>query len=129
MFAFEAAVEALRVQNAIDLGSARPMIEIRTMRPQPGKSFRLFPAAFETGPVTGGKRGHFVEEEKLGVVLSPHIAMTSVEFQAAADPGATDVPPFAQGPIVAMKSSAAVSQQGPARVDGDELTEGVNAIL
>jgi len=49
--------------------------------------------------VTGGKRGYFVEKEKLGIVFPPHVAMTSIEFHAAADPCATDVPPFAQSPI------------------------------
>jgi hypothetical protein len=129
MFAFVAAVEAFRVQNAIHLGSARPSIRIRTIGPQSGEGFRILPAAFEARPVPGGKRGYFVEKEKLGIVFPPHVAVTSVEVQAAADPGATDVPAFAQSPIVTMKSSATVSQHGSAHLDSNQLTEDVNAIL
>jgi hypothetical protein len=109
VFALQAAVEALRVQNPIHLGSARPSIWIRTVGPQSGKSFRIFPAAFKARPMTGGKRCDFVEKEKLRIVFPPHVAVTSVELQAAANPSATDVPPSAQTPIVPMKSSATVS--------------------
>src|SRR5690349_25109217 len=109
MFAFDAAVEAFRVKNAIHIGSARSLMQYGTIGPKRGKSFRIFPAAFEARPVTGGKRGYFVEKEKLRIVFSPHVAVTSVEFQAAANPTATDVPPSAQNPIVTMKSSATVS--------------------
>jgi hypothetical protein len=63
MFAFEAAVEPFRVQNPIHLDSARPSSGIRTIGPQSGKSFGIFPAAFEARPVTGGESRHLVEEE------------------------------------------------------------------
>jgi len=109
MFAFEAAVATFRVQNAIHLGSARPSIRIHGIGPQSGKGLRIWSSAFEARSVAGRKRGDFVEKEKLRIVFPPHVAATSVEFQAAADPAATDVPPFAQSPIVTMKSSATVS--------------------
>ena len=86
MFALEAAVEAFRVQNAIHVGSARPSTRIWRIGPQSCKGFSIFSAAFEARPVTGGKSGYFVEEEKLGIVLPPYVTMTSIEFQAAADP-------------------------------------------
>jgi hypothetical protein len=129
MFAFERAVEALGVQNEIHLGGARPTAGIPGTGPEGGKGFCIFSAAFEARPVTGGKRRDFVEEEKLGVVFPPHVAMTPVEFQAAADPGAADVPAVAQRPVVAMKSSAAVSQHGSPRLDRNQLTEGIDTIL
>ena len=109
MFALEAAVEAFRVQNAIHVGSARPSTRIWRIGPQSCKGFSIFSAAFEARPVTGGKSGYFVEEEKFGIVLPPYLTMTSIEFQAAADPGTTGVPASAQSAIVAMKSSATVS--------------------
>jgi hypothetical protein len=55
--------------------------------------------------------------------------MAPVEFQAAANPGAADVPAIAQRPIVAMKSSASVSKHGSPRIDRNQLTEGIHAIL
>jgi len=94
MFAFEVSIEAFRVQNAIDLGSAGPSIRIRTIGPERGEALRIFSAALEARPVTGGKRRDFVEKEKLRVVFPPHVAVTPVEFQSAADPGPTDVPPL-----------------------------------
>src|SRR5438552_229188 len=69
MFALEAAVEAFRVQNAVHVGSARPSTRIWRIGPQSCKGFSIFSAAFEARPVTGGKSGYFVEEEKLGIVL------------------------------------------------------------
>src|SRR5262245_28071922 len=78
MFAFEVAVEAFRVQNAIHLGSVRPSMRIRRIGPQSGKGLRILSSAFEARPVTGGKRGYFVEKEKLGIVFPPHVAATSV---------------------------------------------------
>jgi len=85
MFALEAAVEAFRVQNAIHVGSARPSTRIWRIGPQSCKGVSIFSAAFEARPVTGGKSGYFVEEEKLGIVLPPYLTMTSIEFQAAED--------------------------------------------
>src|SRR5207302_11518068 len=101
--------EAFGLQNAVHVGNARPSTRMWRIGPQSCKAFSIFSAAFEARPVTGGKSGYFVEEEKLGIVLPPYVTMTSIEFQAAEDPGTTGVPASAQSAIVAMKSAATVS--------------------
>src|SRR5690242_2277254 len=78
MFAFEATVEAFRMQNEIHLRSARSEIRIPAIGPECGKGFRIFSATFEAGPMTGGKRSYFVKKEKLGIVFPPNVAVTPV---------------------------------------------------
>lgn len=79
--------------------------------------------------MTSGKRSYFVEKEEFGVELSPYVPLPAVEFQSAADPTATDVPPLAESAIVSMKPAATVSQNSSPRVYGDQFSEGINAIL
>jgi hypothetical protein len=117
------------MQDAIHFCGARAPAGVWRIGPESSKGFGIFPPTFEAGTVACGKRGDLVQKEKLGVELPPDVAVTSIEFQAAADPGAADVPPFAQGPIVVMKSSAAVSQHRSPRVYSVQLSISVNPIL
>ena len=110
------------MQHAVDLGGAR-----RRCAPSPppeggGEGIRGGAPALEAGTMTGGERGRFVEEEQLGIALSPDGALASPEFEPAANPAARDPSPRAEGAIIAMKPAAAIAEEKAAGSIGKELT-------
>ena len=46
----------------------------------------ILAAAFEARPMTGGQRRRLVEEEQLGVIAAPDVALAIFEVEHAADP-------------------------------------------
>src|SRR6185295_14266797 len=93
------------------------------------EGLRVGAPAFEARTVASRERGDLVEEEQLGVVAAPDVALASLEVQDAADPLPRRPAPVSQGAVVAMKLAAAIAEQQPARGIGDERTERIDAIL
>src|SRR5262245_54178680 len=116
------------MKQAVHLGGARDTIAVRSARKRRGKCLRIVAAAFEAGPVTGGKRGRLVEEEQLRIALAPHLAMPSLEFEEAANPGVRDPASAPQRAVVAMEAAAAIAEEQPARGISDEIAERIDAI-
>ena len=79
--------------------------------------------------MAGGERGRLVEEEKLGVELAPHVALTALEGAHADQPVLGLPAAAAQRSIVAMDPPAAIAHEPAALGDGVKLAERIDAIL
>ena len=93
-------------------------------RKQQREAFGILAPAFETRPVPGGKSGHLVEEEQLGVAIAPYGAMAVVEFELAANPLPRRPVPPAEFFLVIVQLPAAIAHQRPACGRGEQFAEG-----
>ena len=73
--ALGATVQALAMQHRVYLAGTRRRAELRRLLPRLCERDSVATATFEAGPVTGGQRGHFVEEEQFGVGTTPDVAV------------------------------------------------------
>src|SRR5262245_5692192 len=84
---FLSTAQAFFVQDRIDLPGARVGNLLRAC-PGGGERGRRGTPAIEAGPVPGGQRDRFVEEEQLGPAAPPHdLAANAAELELADDPG------------------------------------------
>src|SRR5262249_11587901 len=93
------------------------------------KSFGIPAAAVETRPMTGSKCRDFVKKEQLRVVAAPHVALTALEFQHAADPLPRHPTARGQRFVVAVELATAIPKQGAACSCRKQFTEWIDAIL
>ena len=93
------------------------------------KGFRRLPPALEARAVAGGESGRLVEEKELGVISSPNVAMTILEFANADEPVLVLPPAATERLIVAMQPPAAVAHHPSALGDGVQFAERIDAIL
>src|SRR5215471_2418729 len=128
MPAFGAAIKPLGMQHAIHLGRARRGVEAVAAREGCGERLGVGAPALEAGAMTGSERSRLIEEEQFGVTAPPDLAMTALEFEPAADPGARHPAPQAEGAIVTMKTSAAVAEQRPSRGVSKQVAERIHAV-
>ena len=81
------------------------------------KGLRVFAAALEARPVSGGQRGWLVKKEQLGVETAPDVAPAALEVENAADPLSRRPPTRRQCLRVCVKAPAAVAHKQPARTE------------
>src|SRR5262245_24484239 len=120
--------EALGMQHAVEVGGARHGTAAGSCRERCHEGARIGPPAFEAGTVAGGERGRLVEEEQLGVAAAPHVAVASLELEAAANPGARYPAPPRERAIVAMETAAAIAEEHPAGGLREEIAERIDTV-
>src|SRR5664279_1727190 len=106
------AIEAFGLQHGIHGRRARA---VGFAGKQRREVFRILAAAFETWPMPGGQRRHFVEEKQFGVAVTPYLAMALVEFEPAADPLPRHPAALSKSLVGTMQTPAAVAHEQPAR--------------
>jgi hypothetical protein len=71
MSALGAPIEALTMENAIDLGRWQRQRLVRCRGPCRHEGDRIPAPTFEAGPVPGSEGGNLIEEKQLGVPVAP----------------------------------------------------------
>src|SRR6185503_11191738 len=129
MNALHTVLQTLLMQARVDVRGAH-LFESMRARPGGGELARGFAPAVVAGPMPGGERGGLVEEEQLGPAAPAHdLAPHAAELADADDPGLVSPAAREKGAGRGIVDDAAVSHERAALFDGDDFTEGRDAVL
>jgi hypothetical protein len=97
--------------------------------PECAKSHVVLPPAERTRTMTGGERGHFIEEEELREAsgLEKTLSLPAAKLEPAGDPALAVVAPADSARVVVQASAVAVHEA--TRRVGDQLAERRDPVL